>query len=41
MREEKRGNGLGLLSGKQDKEEEKVAEGLTEKHLETTSLEEI
>lgn len=40
MREEKRGSGLGSLSGKQDKEE-KVAEGLTEKHLETTSLEEI
>lgn len=40
MREEKRGSGLGLLNGKQD-QEEKVAEGLTEKHLETTSLEEI
>lgn len=34
------GSGLGLFSGKQDKEE-KVAEGLPEKHLETTSLEEI
>lgn len=40
VRAEERGSGLGLVSGKLDKEEEKVAEeGLPKKYLETSSLE--
>lgn len=43
MREEKRCSSLGFVSGNWDKdeEEEKAAKELSEKHLETTSLEEI
>lgn len=41
IRAEERGSSLGLVSGKQNKEEEKVAEGLLKKHAETASLEEI
>lgn len=41
MREEKRYSSLGIVSGNQDKEENKAAAELSEKHLETTYLEEI